>query len=192
MMQGKFAIRGHFGHNDGAMESSSAQPGASQFTFGRAAVDDSPDELRITIRAKWSWWTFVIAPIIFIVFMLSLISIAGLAWTALVVATGLAIYIGYPWIWILGGVEKLYVTRGHVILRDQVFGIGWNQRFDALRVSNLRYEKPIHAYRYHEERTGCFDYEFLPRRWGSFLTEAEVTQLNTLIREKIAIPPTLS
>ena len=142
------------------------------------------NDLRIVIPARWSWYWFVGAPLIAIL-ILSSARNKGLmeSWvTASIVGVLLVVTILRQWLWIVGGREVVTLSANALIVRCQIFGVGWHWSYKVSGISNFRFAPPIRAYRANENRTVAFDYEFMPRRFGTYLSEAEANELIAVIQ----------
>ena len=151
--------------------------------IGRAKLLEIPSGLRIVLRPKWNWYTFFAAPVlaslVFIIAsqdgLLSSKSTAAIMYL-LVVVTAFR-----PWLWNIAGVEEVTITKDRLTIWYGIFGIGWPTHYRLKDASNFRYVAPFRGYRVSENRTVAFDYEFLPRRFGLYLTESEADQLIKVI-----------
>ncbi|HKT90063.1 MAG TPA: hypothetical protein VJQ59_16580 [Candidatus Sulfotelmatobacter sp.] len=151
--------------------------------IGRARLDQDETGLRILIPAKWSWYTFIAEPVLGLFLGIVYMPRVWDSKAAVVVIGGiLAVTIVRRWLWNIGGQEKVLVTADQLSVKYGIFGIGWTIRYKLSGISNFRYLPPCNTYHYHENRTLAFDYEFMPRRVGSYLSEAEVKELINAIQ----------
>ncbi len=102
--------------------------------------------------------------------------------TAALIVILLLVTVVRRWLWDIGGKEIVTLSDKTLNIRYEVFGVGWHSNYNLDGVSNFRFAPPIDAYRVHEHRTVAFDYEFMPRRFGSYLAPAEVGQLIAVIQ----------
>jgi hypothetical protein len=152
-------------------------------SIGRAQLEESPEGLRVAVPSKWDWLNFL--------WQLALSSLVLLlAWqdshsepvTIAMILVVLGLLIVRSWLWDLFGYETIHVTHDLLSSRYSMFGIGWTFRYRLSGVSNFRYGAPIRSRYGTENRTVVFDYEFLPRRFGLYLSEAEAGQLIAIIQ----------
>jgi hypothetical protein len=159
-------------------------------SIGRARLEDMPDGLRIAVPSRWNWFTFlvgaVLTPFILLWVLLDLrskpfaIAITFLMWL---------IFFPRVWVWNLAGKEIIYLSRDTLSVHYSMLGVGWTFRYRLSGVSNFRYGAPFHSRYGSENRTIVFDYEYMPRRFGLYLSESEANQLIAVLRTRIPKVP---
>lgn len=95
-------------------------------SIGRPQLQEVADGLRIVIPAKWSWYTFVVEPVLG-----GLILTA--AWarqvldskvTAAIISILILVTVVRRWVWNVGGKEIVSLSETELTIRHEVFGIG--------------------------------------------------------------------
>jgi hypothetical protein len=152
--------------------------------IGRAQLQDTPAGLRIVIPAKWRWVTFIGE-----LALVGVIFAAPRAWllldtraTAAIIVFFLLVTVVRRWLWNVCGKEIVTLSEKKLMVRYEIFSVGWHWSYNLDGVSNFRFAPPVDRYWIHEHRTVAFDYEFMPRRFGLYLTAPEAAQLIAVIQ----------
>ena len=147
---------------------------------GRALVEQTPTELRIIIASKRPSGFVVAIQVSILAFVLFQIR-RGLAtdnpYLAAVLSTVFTSLYLIILLWSFAGKEILTLNPDVLVYRKQVSGIGWSWHYKLSGVSNFRYVSSLHMPKYSDNRTLAFDYEFMPRRFGGYLSKQEVEDL---------------
>ena len=148
-------------------------------SIGRAQLQESPEGLRVVIPAKWSWYVFIVEPLLIAIILVAprMRLLLESTRTAAILGVLLLVTVVRRWFWNIGGREVVTLSLDALTVRYEIFHIGWHKTYRLSGISNFRFVPPINAYRVHENRTVAFDYEFMPRRFGTYLSAAEVGEL---------------
>jgi hypothetical protein len=120
----------------------------------RWRIDDHGSVFIVTIKPEWSWLSFISLPLFAVGLTYVLMKYGGkLRALGSSYAEqkgslgGLLLILGIPgllvfswfaaWLWNLGGCEIVTLGNEELVLRKEIFGIGFNRRFELKRVSDI-------------------------------------------------------
>ncbi len=174
----------------------------------RSRVSDTPAGLQIIIPAKKNWFLILFSGFWMIgwafgeVFVL-LQLVTGetplfanlflLAWLGAWTVAGA--FIGYSWLWMIFGFERVLLRPGTLLIKRDLFGFGRNREHDLSHVKNLRVAPLIFnpfdftsALQFWGIGGGivAFDYGAKTFRFGASLDEAEANDIVAKLKARHA------
>ena len=147
---------------------------------GRALVEPTARGLQLVLSSKRPSVFVVAIQVAILAFLLFQIR-RGLApenpYLATVLGTMFTLIYLIILLWFFAGREILTLNSEDLIYRKQLLGVGISWHYNLSGVSNFRFVSPLRMPKYADNRTLAFDYEFMPRRFGNYLTKQKVEEL---------------
>jgi hypothetical protein len=171
----------------------------------RFAVSDSPDGLVISLPAKANWFG-----VVFLCIWLGGWGVGEAAAIRQVFRGGPEDYVGffllfwlvgwtvggcivlYSLSWMLAGVERLRLVSDALVLRNEVFGLGFEKRFDLTAIRNIRVDATeakrgsrigaLHIPGVGRSGAVLFDYGAKTIRFGTGVDEVEASQMIEVLK----------